>query len=329
MKLQNGATVRSTASKCSYLWPSINLEDLRQGDTMLVFINARGRNEPGIFAFNDYDASRVGRKTGAIQVEELPGYLMFLDGRNVEMFGRLEAHDGNHEAISLQGGGMGSQPGAGLLVLEILLGSLDFLNGFCRVILHDIGDLLDDQIPNQSEPEAILTNCRERLSLICLRSQQPCRTPSKVDFEGLSMLAAAQQEAVQDHIFALREDPGYFADVIADWTEHRSEQILDSEGNSRLDLSDRANQGLVRTRVVVNVVVRAYGDLLLWHGLRQLLTEMAGVTDAHDLRLLTLLYAVRYFSNLKIEALKCGIPASPPLRSGFCRQMHNGCEMLG
>ncbi|KEF50871.1 uncharacterized protein A1O9_13083 [Exophiala aquamarina CBS 119918] len=175
-----------------------------------------------------------------------------------------------------------------------------------------MGSLIDDKIPTQPEPEPIATGWQEQPSLVSLWAKEPYRAPSQVDFKGLSTLVAAEQEATEDHIWALREDAGYFAD-----------------GKPRLDLSDRANRQIVRRKAIVGVVKQAYGDLLLWLGLRKLLTDLDGVIDPQNLRLLTLLFTLRRFSDLKVNALKVGVPASSPLRSGFARDMRDSTEMLG
>ncbi|KAH7395518.1 hypothetical protein BKA64DRAFT_723829 [Cadophora sp. MPI-SDFR-AT-0126] len=58
---------RETRSREAYVWPYLNVEDLVKDNTLLVFLNSRGKHTPGTFAFGDADATYLGRIKGAIR----------------------------------------------------------------------------------------------------------------------------------------------------------------------------------------------------------------------------------------------------------------------
>ena len=45
-----------TTTREAYLWPYINVEDLVKGNTLLLFLNSRGRWPPYTFAHTDFEA---------------------------------------------------------------------------------------------------------------------------------------------------------------------------------------------------------------------------------------------------------------------------------
>lgn len=51
-----------------YKWPSINLEDLTSGSTLLRLLNSRGRHHPAVFAVMDLESTSVGHVLGVIPI---------------------------------------------------------------------------------------------------------------------------------------------------------------------------------------------------------------------------------------------------------------------
>ena len=52
----------------------------------------------------------------------------------------------------------------------------------------------------------------------------------QMDFVRLKSLLTAKRAAAEDHIWTLREDPGYFRDVVLDYSEHQSDRLLSEDG---------------------------------------------------------------------------------------------------
>ncbi|KAG7414282.1 hypothetical protein Forpe1208_v007366 [Fusarium oxysporum f. sp. rapae] len=76
--------------------------------------------------------------------------------------------------------------------------------------------------PVQSEPELPSNTQTEGLqtSLLEIPFEAPYRVPTQLDFANLETLFAARAAAAEDHVWAMREDPNYFAEQISDMYDH-------------------------------------------------------------------------------------------------------------
>jgi hypothetical protein len=323
-----------TKFKEAYMWPCINVEDLVQGKSLLLFINSRGRHPPNMFAYTDHEAMRFGRVTGAINMPFLNTYSMFLDGQTAATYGKLDAWADNDKAFDMMMSGYGVHPGQGLTILEIQQRILGFLVKCCQLILHDLSpdSLTDDQTPIRPEPPAIVGDPAEWPTLASIAAEAPYRVPANLDFGRLKAVIAAKRSAAEDHIWGLREDPGYFSDTVGNWSEHRQETLLDTNGKRHPALTDL--KSLFWERVLGNVIVDAYGALIVWNLIYQELTELDALKMKYPKvispqpklppeymkALLSFRYMLDQASKGPILYLKNGVPASPPLRSLFVRE---------
>lgn len=77
----------------------------------------------------------------------------------------------------------------------------------------------------------------------------------------------------------MREDPGYFADTIADWSEHRNDTLLDTHGNPHptgphtLDFWER---------VIRNAVGDAYTGFEIWSLLHRLVSRLCTLKEKYE-----------------------------------------------
>ncbi|KAK4542982.1 hypothetical protein LTR36_005980 [Oleoguttula mirabilis] len=71
---------RSTKFKDAYMWPYINQDDLSKPRTFSLFLNARGRNQPSVFAIADENASHLGIVSKAIIPAFLNEHVMYFKG---------------------------------------------------------------------------------------------------------------------------------------------------------------------------------------------------------------------------------------------------------
>jgi hypothetical protein len=130
----------------------------------------------------------------------------------------------------------------------------------------------------------------------------------------------------------LREDPGYFADILGDYSQHRQETLLDTNGMQHPVLKSAGS--LFWERVISNVFVDAYGGLVVWDLILRQLTDLEAMKEKYldvisptkDLppeymkALVSFRYLLSQSSIGAITNLKVGVPASPPLRSLFVRE---------
>lgn len=229
-----------TKFKNAYMWPYINVEDLVQGKSLLLFINFRGRDRQNMFTHADHEAMRFGRVTGAINMPFLNDHTMFLDGLTAGTYGKLDAWAENDKAFEMMISGHGFHPGQGLTILEIQQRTLGFLVECCQLFLHDLSpdSLTDDQTPIKPEPPAITGDPAEWSTLASITAEAPYRVPANLDFGRLKAVVAAKRSSAEDHIWGLREDPGYYGDFVGDWSEHRQETLLDTNGKRHSALTN-------------------------------------------------------------------------------------------
>lgn len=325
---------RGTKFKDAYMWPYINVEDLVQGKCLLLFINSRGRHPPSVFAHSDFEASHLGRVSGAINLPFLNQHTLFLDGQVAETYGKLDSWNDNDKAFDMMLSGLGCQPGQGLAILEMQQRTYGFLVDCCQIILHDLdpSSLTGDQIPIKPEPPAISGDPAEWPTLASIAAEAPYRVPAHLDFGRLKAVIAAKLSAAEDHIWTLREDPGYFFDVLGDWSEHRQETLLDTNGKRHPLLTNL--KPLFWERVIGNVITDAYGTLIVWDIIYQDLTHLEALKAKYSKdispqkklppeymkALSSFRYTIDQASKGPRMNLKIGVPASPPFRSLFVRE---------
>lgn len=219
-----------------YLFPFINLEDLLKANNLLLFLNSRGHNKPDVFAFLDTQTHPLGGTSLAIQPPYVGGYTMLLSGQtSPESYGKLLGWDEYPEMIN---SGLGLEPGRGLLVLEIQEKILHFLVRCAEIIL-------DDLLKNNSSKPSVqssllhlppLLSEGEWPSVAAAVSEAPYRVPIQFDISRLQSLIHAKRAEAEDHIWSLREDPGYFQEYVSNWSDHLIENLLDIKGNRHPDL---------------------------------------------------------------------------------------------
>lgn len=315
-----------------FLYPEINVHDLTEARLLLVFLNSRGRHRPEEFAHADANATHIGRTSGAIRPAFLNQHTMLLSGQSKpEYYGQLMRWEDHDDAFEWMASGFEFQPGMGLLVLERQQKILDFLVKCCHLLLQDMAarSLIDETVPVQPEPPPIVMNETAYQSVAAVAAEAPYRVPAHLDLQRLQSLISARRSAAEDHIWVLREDPSYFAEVVNDVGEHRQETLLDINGRKHPNLKD----DVFWERVLGSVVVSAYGNLSLWDtiykqtaDLAALHRKYAGVISPkrrlpeeleksfHIFR-----YLVNEASKRPINELKVVVPPSSPIRSSFVR----------
>lgn len=316
----------------AFLRPYLNVEDLVRGRTLLLLLNSRGRHDPQMFSHADHEAAHLGLLCAAIRLPFLNEYTMVLDGTTVDSYGKLISWDEDKDSFELMITGRGFHPGEGLMILEIQQGVWGFLVDCCRALLHDLvsDNWISDEIPIQPEPPALVGDPTEWSTLAAITAEAPYRVPAHIDFERLKAVVSAKREAAEDHVWSLREDPGYFADCVVDWSEHRQETLLDTNGRRHPNL----DRPLFWNRVIGGVVFDAHGNLIIWDLIESELTKLSNLKEKYADEISPekslppeYLGALLKFRHLLDQAskgpilnLKSGVPASPPLRSLFVRE---------
>ena len=326
-----------TQLRNEFLFPYINLEDLLKASNLLLFLHSRGHNTPGVFAYSDQHTQHLGRTSTAIQPTYLSGYTMLLSGQtSPETYGKIIAWDKVSDAFEMMMIGIGVQPGEGLLVLEIQEKILRFLVRCAEIILHD---LVPRNFRNPSKPISLLEppslhhTDAEWASVAATVAELPYRVPMQFDFSRLQSLVNAKRAEAEDHIWLLREDPGYYKSCVEEWSDHRQEQLLSINGKRHPYLGKPG----FWNRVLGNVVGNAYESLLMWDLLQKDLSQLSLLRDKfgskihphlrlpeeYEKALLYFSYHIRELRKIPLQNFKIGVFASPPLRSYYVRKPHD------
>jgi hypothetical protein len=208
-----------TCGKESHLTPYINLEDLLQGHSLLLFVHSRGRNKPVLFASTDAEKAHLGQ--GWVTQPEDGNIAMVIDpvlSKTPRKYGRLvwlsqlPHHIGTTHSYDSQ---------YGLLTLEIQQSIYDFLLKSVQAILHDINPAEFKLAPHSLAPAPLVNPTGVWDSATKSALEADYRTPQETSLSSLSLLIEGRRLAANDHICSLREDPGYFLEQLREWREHR------------------------------------------------------------------------------------------------------------
>ncbi|KAE8389414.1 hypothetical protein BDV23DRAFT_157235 [Aspergillus alliaceus] len=319
----------------AFMWPYINQEDLLKPKILLIFLNARGRHPPHAFIAADCNATHFGHTTGNIRPAFLNEHVMMFTGRTTpDTYGELLHWDDDERAFDWMHTQRGMNPGEGLIALEIQERLYRFLVDCCMSLLCDYTrhNILHDDIPIAAEPPALLTSEPGMNTLALMTAEAPYRLPASLDFSRLRSIVAAKRSAAEDHIWALREDPGYFADVLLDRREHRPEIVPDRQGRLHYTVKQPGSKTLWN-RVVNTVLSDAYLAFGLWDELQLQLSDLQSLMVGYGPTLrpekdlpedlewafCRLFWFLEHMVRGPIINLQVGVPPSPPLRSFFVR----------
>ncbi|TGO46949.1 hypothetical protein BCON_0300g00090 [Botryotinia convoluta] len=254
----NGAPLKFNGYQRSMETPYLNLEDLTQGMFLPLFLNSRGRYSPHLFVHADLYAMHFGLNMWEILEPKIYDGLtpwkravVFKNPDSGKYIEFLESKERSDEAYA---SGLGFPPAKAMVVLRAQVFTYQFLVKCCSAILHDIPTLLDDNhdfniVP---EPEHISPSSSQRLSTVFSAIESPYRPPSQIDFQRIEDLLEARRAAAEDHLWSLREDPSYFA------------EMLDARGERHCYTSEEDSKGFE----VVNILEYACVSLLIWNNLR-------------------------------------------------------------
>ncbi|OCT46891.1 hypothetical protein CLCR_02288 [Cladophialophora carrionii] len=318
-------------------WPYISQEDLLQGKLLLLFLNSRGRSPPSTFAHTDLGSTLL-RQTGGINVPVLlRNHTMYIAGETKpENYGRLVSWSDDDSARILEQSGLQFSPGRGLLLLEIQTKVYSFLLECCYQLLHDVprDELANLQLSEQPEPPAIGGPETSYTRISAVTAEAPYRLPAKLDTDRLVRILEARRAAAEDHLWDLREDPGYFAAAVVEESQHRREALLGVDGRRHRHDCDE----FFWNRVIGETVSNAYMTFLTWDVLYNYTVALdqelrvGGDLDPRkplpkrlETALVELSFAAGSSAQVISGTLNVGLPASPPIRDLFERQpQHEG-----
>lgn len=326
-----------------FMWPYINQEDLCKPKTLPLLMNARGRHNPCDFAAADGHTLRLAIWFRVVVLSGMTKDIMILNGAvGPDEYGRILATDEHPGVLDLLFSGKQFLPGKGLAILEVQERLLSFLVSCCKEILHEIPDhiLASDAFPIKPPPQ--LRNGAEAsgfYSLPIMAAEAPYRVPGHLDFGRIDSLLTAKASAIEDHLWSLREDPGYFAHTQREFTDHRYELVRDKYGMLHPVL-EKSQDDIFLARVVSHFVVQGHMALEMFSELQRQAQQLrilqekyvAVISPSRDLPKDFLRAILRFDQDLRhtalwiVRKLKRSALSSPPLRKFFVRHAESSVE---
>lgn len=254
----------------------INLEDLKYpAHHFLLFLKSRGRNLPGVFAYEDKRTDDAIRDIMWIR-DRLDDHTMLLTDQDTpELYGKIYSWDTCPEALEWLKLDKGVLPVDGIAIMGAQKHMLQFLRKAVDLILRNpkgAATLSEDWKP---EPCIVASKPSPWPMLDDILTEAPYRAPDYRSFAQISALVNARKSAAQDHLWSLREDPSYFKAHIIDHSEHRIERVHDPQGQAHHSLQDKSSRGLGSRsfwdRVLKMALLLAHKQLWSW---RQLAAQL-------------------------------------------------------
>jgi hypothetical protein len=328
-----------TRYRNAFIWPYMNQEDLSKPRILLLLLNARARNHPSYFAAADGEAMHLGKVTQGVVPIFLNCYVVTLNGlsdRKVDAdYGKLVHWDDHPDAFSWMHTRRQFLPGEALLILEAQERLMVFLTECCKQILHDIptDSLISDSYPIQPEPPSKSeNNVTGHTSLAVMAAETPYRLPSSLDISRLVSLLSANAASKEDHIWSLREDPGYFHQCVLEASQHRQEILNDIDGRTH-PVFQLHREDVFWHRVTGEIVANSYVGLESFSELSRQAQDLHNLQSTYNLQispdrdlpekytdaLLKFRFYLQQLAKGPLSLLKGAVTASPPFRPFFVR----------
>lgn len=250
-------------------WPHLNLDDLSLPKPFLLMLNARGRNSPECFAMADFSSLSFGLVFSAVPHLYLYGYHMnFNSQRKSAQYAILTPaipHDIGKDFARLNS----TVPGEGLHVLKVQAKIMEFLLAMSGIILHDVQGLRSSvsRYPNLPEPPSLLLSFDQTVgempSLPDIAAEAVYRVPTATNLGILGELITVRVEAAIDHVWSLRQDPGYFTDAVRQLSFHSKDYDFDNR------YFYRPKKPLHAWTAAQWTICRAIADVDKWYQIQQ------------------------------------------------------------
>ncbi|KAH7134979.1 hypothetical protein B0J11DRAFT_517262 [Dendryphion nanum] len=257
---------------------------------------------------------------------------MILKGTSAA-YGMIGRHTDPMMVLLLKLRGDAVHPILGLQVLQIQRYNLHFLLAWSLEILHDIPheSLFGNQFPICTEIPRLAQDSMEYRSMSITAMESPYRVPTTLDFPRLQTLVTARIGALEDHIWALREDPGYFSETYDSYENHCA--LLTRDFTGKLHPLPGRSRVTISNYILRSLVLDGYYMLLHWKECHRQLVALEKIEVKLHHVLCSGERPVEYFeafANLRFlfsaistdaqTVIQRGAPTSPPLQSFFQRE---------
>ncbi|KAI4644696.1 uncharacterized protein J4E78_009515 [Alternaria triticimaculans] len=328
--------------------PFLNMEDLLQPGTFLTLLSSRGHNPIASFSQTELLHAPLARWLEETLQSHLQTYTMLLAGRDTrDTYGRLKFWRSKSEAHQSIHKGRSVYPGHGLQILGIQKILYTFLQRCCFLL---VGDLLSsekarlDQYPVIRRPTSLFNAATDHKNRAEVSLMTPYGVPAQLSFGRLRCLISSKVGELEDHIWALREDPGYFSEVFNDYKSHRTEYIVSMDGNVNAIMKEQPHA--IFALILRELITDPYYELSYWHECLRLLDRLTSTALRHGfqfdsnkelpedyrkdiLRLWSTLNAIHMDVH---ECFRQRVPATPGMRPYFVKAKadpnNGGCGFI-
>jgi hypothetical protein len=266
-----------------YAFPHLNVEDLTKPSPLLILLDARSHNAPFKFAYSDLELAPLLRLRPAILKST-----KFTMSLNNGEYGFVKGWDKEEEAMAAIEKGSAVHPAQGFQVLTMQNNMYRFLLDCIREILPDKKEELDSlTIPegffrlaqacsrttegNDGLDQLLPPHLSDYSSLDVIAREASYRVPMLSDLGRLQVLVEAGKNAAEDHIWLLREDPGYFAEAMMEKREHRPELL---PGSTCGQYHKHRHDDILWPRVLRDGVTDCYVDVFVWDEIHQRISKL-------------------------------------------------------
>jgi hypothetical protein len=329
-----------------YAFPHLNVEDLTKPSSLLILLDARAKNAPYKFALSDLGLAPLIKLRPSLL--ESTRYTIGIMNKEYGMIKKWRSEEAAAQAMA---DGDAVHPVHGLHILALQT----YMYGFLKECIMGI---ITDKLEELNKVSSGFDMTREGPVLVPHECRRCCRTegfsslqdiirdsqyraPTLRDIDRLEALVSACKTEAEDHIWMLREDPGYFAEVVNEHKEHRPELLT---GSSCGKIHKTGKTDNLWARTLRDSVANCYIDLFVWDRIHKDISEVARLSKIHDEHFgrgimfnvsskLSPIFSeslIKTWSFLEliqldlIQQLKFGWPASLELRAFFAQDCGPG-----
>jgi hypothetical protein len=267
---------RSIYDLLSSFLPYINLEDLTKPKSLLILLNARARHPPKDFAYSDFELAPLAQIRPFLL--EPTNYTLDFIGS----YGNIVCWENDKVAQDSIDKGLTIHPVLAYNILKQQSKLLEFLHECCIEILHDAvstSTIMTGSVNLAYEAPSLSDNNDQYSSLDVAMREAPYRVPARLDLILLYALVSACKGAAEDHIWLLREDPSYFAEVVQEQYKHRQE-LLPGDNCGRLHVN--AKERPLRGKVLRTMITDAYTEFYVWHEIQRRVSQLHELSSKYD-----------------------------------------------
>ncbi|KAI1448096.1 hypothetical protein F5Y02DRAFT_377285 [Annulohypoxylon stygium] len=278
LSLRNGHDLTDDDT-LALMWPTLNCEDLSSKETFLLILHQRARYRPDKFIQLDIGLLNFGMRNGLVGQIDLPGYFAILRDRGTpELYGKLYSYDDDEDNVKCEPTRGHYTAGDSYWAVLVQSQLYWLLNCICNIILHDLSQAevwpAEGARPLPLDlPDCLSKTTVDGIEILSMKAQEEFyKAPREPGFARIISFIGAKLHQVDDHLWALREDPNYLIYTAKERMEHMTEMLADLDGNPGPPAN--VSQQELWGRVVGRIIREAHAQVDLFNILFKKMWEL-------------------------------------------------------